>query len=141
MNIAKLNPIGYEVQTDKGNKYKRSNIWKTAAIGQMALDMFALSCKGDWAFETPMFKASKKTVELFDKIFETKTPYSTRKSAIVAVWTLISALWIAAGILIDRINSENNRRKADGEKQINFLEQVQNNAVKIDNFVNNSSLL
>lgn len=36
MKIYKLNPAGYESQTPQGNKYKKSNIAKTALIGTMA---------------------------------------------------------------------------------------------------------
>lgn len=32
MNISKLNPIGYEAKTAKGNTYKKSNIAKTTAL-------------------------------------------------------------------------------------------------------------
>ena len=32
MNISKLNPIGYEAKTVKGNTYKKSNIAKTTAL-------------------------------------------------------------------------------------------------------------
>lgn len=39
MNISKLNPIGYESKTAKGNTYKKSNIGKTACLlGVAALD-------------------------------------------------------------------------------------------------------
>lgn len=37
MNISKLNPIGYETKTEKGNTYKKSNKAKTGFIAGVAL--------------------------------------------------------------------------------------------------------
>lgn len=36
MNIQKLNPIGYETKTEKGNTYKKSNIGATVGLVTMA---------------------------------------------------------------------------------------------------------
>ncbi|MBE7713461.1 MAG: hypothetical protein E7Z87_06940 [Cyanobacteria bacterium SIG26] len=39
MNVSKLNPIGYDAKTEKGNTYKRSNLATSAfVLGTAALD-------------------------------------------------------------------------------------------------------
>ena len=35
MNITKLNPVGYEAKTEQGNKYQKSNLYKT--VGAISL--------------------------------------------------------------------------------------------------------
>lgn len=47
MNVSKLNPIGYEAKTDKGNTYKKSNLATSGMLlGIAALDAAALANKG-----------------------------------------------------------------------------------------------
>lgn len=46
LNINHFNPIGYSVQTQDGQTYKKSNIGKSAAIiGTAALDIFLSNSK------------------------------------------------------------------------------------------------
>ena len=35
-NFSTFHPIGYEATTPNGNKYKKSNIWKTVAVAEIA---------------------------------------------------------------------------------------------------------
>jgi len=37
MNISRINPIGYQAKTEKGNTYQKSNIGKTALIATAGL--------------------------------------------------------------------------------------------------------
>lgn len=37
MNISKINPLGYEDKTEKGNTYKKSNIGKYASVAAYAV--------------------------------------------------------------------------------------------------------
>lgn len=39
MNVTKLNPVGYDAKTEKGNPYKKSNTWAYAlAVPTIALE-------------------------------------------------------------------------------------------------------
>ncbi|MBR1460497.1 hypothetical protein IJ596_02540, partial [bacterium] len=105
MNIAKLNPIGYEVQTDKGNKYKRSNIWKSVAAATIALDVFSMSASKK--IKNPIAKGimdnlgSKSFLETIEDLFKIKTPTKYYKPILAAVFVLSSVVEYWAGIIMD----------------------------------------
>ena len=136
MNIAKLNPIGYEVQTDKGNKYKRSNIWKSVAAATIALDVFSMSASKK--IKNPIAKGimdnlgSKSFLETIEDLFKIKTPTKYYKPILAAVFVLSSVVEYWAGIIMDNITSNKRRMKADGvadptsaeTKWLNFKEMA-----------------
>lgn len=108
MQIQKLNPIGYQAKTEKGNTYKKSNMWTSAAI--------ALSAIGD----VPCIISPKKASSLsIVGMIGDKIPEKYRSAAIVAEAILSLGIGIICGRALDKGLSKNRAAKADAAAEAN----------------------
>lgn len=105
MSISKLNPVGYEAKTVKGNTYKKSNLGKTASLASwVAVDgTFNL-------FKHKLPKTLQPSNSL--DILGIKNPM-TRK--IIGVTTLLidGVIFYAIGSVIDKNINKKRAAKAD----------------------------
>ncbi len=119
MNIAKLNPVGYEVQTEKGNKYKHSNAWKSVAVAAIALDAASIAMAPK--IKNLVYKeilgslGSKFVLETIEGIFKFKTPNKFYKPVLAATFVLGSAFQWFTSVIMDNLTNNTRRMKADGE--------------------------
>ena len=119
MKVSMLNPLGYEAQTEKGNKYKKSNGWKTLAVTTAIIDGAAAVVvpklsknslvKSVFAMTGPQYDLS-----CLENWFRFKTPKKFVKPVVAAIWALNTAICISGGILLDNILSKKRAQKADG---------------------------
>lgn len=102
MQIQKLNPIGYQAKTEKGNTYKKSNMWTSAAV--------VLSAIGD----VPCIISPKKAASLsLVGMMGDKIPERYRAAAIAAEAVLSIAIGIICGRFLDKNLSARRAAKAD----------------------------
>jgi len=109
MNISKLNPIGYEAKTAKGNSYKKSNLGKSAALATgIGLTAFTNISTN------PIIKAFSKKSILKDLSKELGIKTSTIKPAFVAGAVIIDLLcYYLFGSWIDKYVNSKREIKAD----------------------------
>ncbi len=118
MNVAKLNPVGYQTTTEKGNPYKKSNIGATAGLATMAL-----------ANAVPLISKSSKA-KLFGELFTlTEGLPSLFKVAPKFVKPLKAvglALDLAFGVVMGRYidKSINKKRAAKADAQAEVLQAM-----------------
>lgn len=112
MNISKLNPIGYEAKTDKGNTYKKSNIATTVLVlGSVALDTAVYTGKaGKFA---KMFTLANIFDDIIKPVHKNISPkLKTPINALGVAIDMLFALWI--GQAIDKSINKKRMEKADG---------------------------
>lgn len=108
MQIQKLNPIGYQAKTEKGNTYKKSNMWTSAAV--------VLSAIGD----VPSIISPKKASSLsIVGMMGDKIPGKYRSAAIIAEGILGIGIGILCGRALDKRLSANRAAKADAAAEAN----------------------
>ncbi len=116
MNISKLNPIGYEATTEKGNKYKKSNTWTYVAIGS-TLSTYTIPqfIKNPTyrAMTEEMLSHPKSLLDLFEKISAKSIPQKYEKSTLIGIGALIAILNIIGGRVLDNITNKKRVKKAD----------------------------
>lgn len=110
MNVAKLNPIGYEAKTEKGNTYKKSNLYKT--LGALSLGTTSVLA---YTSKNQIVK-SLTTASILDTIESlAKTKVSPKLKPFVlglcAVVDIAGGAWL--GSILDNYLSKNRAQKAD----------------------------
>ena len=114
MNIAKLNPIGYQAKTEKGNTYKKSNLWATTGLlAAAATDVAVLSNKGGKILNLFSCANLFEVVKGFVKGISPKL--KTPINAIGIGIDLAFGLWL--GKLLDKSVNKNRMAKADATAQ------------------------
>ena len=107
MNISKLNPIGYEAKTSKGNTYKKSNIGKSSFLA-----LGVASTLGTHMSKNPLVNSLSETSLV--KSLGIKNP----KLATAATVGLITVGLVAdfiIGSLIDKGINKKRAAKADAQ--------------------------
>ncbi|MBR1424018.1 hypothetical protein IJ579_00470 [bacterium] len=116
MNIAKFNPIGYESKTDKGNTYKKSNLFKSLAIVEAGTAMTAPKLiKNERALQIiQMFLPNPKLiVEQLELMFGEKLPTKYKSVLIPAMWIFDIGGTILGGLFVDSRINKKRAKKAD----------------------------
>ena len=106
MNIAKLNPVGYQSKTNNGNVYQKSNIAKTSAlITGIGLSVLTHTSK------KPILKAFS-TKSLLQDIFK---ELNIKKTKINPVFLASAILLDIAGFFIigSYIDKQINKKRAE----------------------------
>lgn len=114
MNITKLNPVGYEAKTEQGNKYQKSNLYKT--IGALSLGTTSVLA---YKSKNQIIK-SLTTTAIIDTIEEsTKTKISPKLKPFVfglcTVVDIAGGAWL--GSLLDNYINKNRAAAADKNAQ------------------------
>ena len=105
MNISKLNPIGYEAKTAKGNTYKKSNLWKTTALASCAVVDTALTLSKNKY--TKPFKASNVAENL-----GIKNPKLVTLIGLASIILDVIVFYTLGSFLDDKVNQQR-AQKAD----------------------------
>lgn len=112
MNVAKLNPLGYESKTENGNTYKKSNIGKYIGAGVMATTSILAYTSKNQVVKSLTTATILDTIEQLAKIKISKK----MKPVVLGICTIVDTLgglWI--GHMIDK--SINKRRIAQADKK------------------------
>jgi hypothetical protein len=112
MNISKLNPIGYEATTPKGNKYKKSKFWTTMGIGELAFVLAAEKSKNPYIKVFSLKSQVESICDTFSMIG--KTIPQKAKTPMMAGF---AALIVASGYLSDVMLNKFRAKKADKEAE------------------------
>lgn len=110
MNITKLNPIGYETKTEKGNTYRKSNLGKSIGTVAMASASIAAIKSNNLLVKSLSSVALIDTIEQLAKI---KIPAKARPFALGACVVLdaLGGLWM--GNAVDKYINKRSAKKAD----------------------------
>lgn len=121
MNISKLNPVGYETKTEKGNTYEKSNIAKTACIALPVIgdifvpknSAFLIGVKKGFKYGAKNFQYTEK--ELNEAVSNMKLPGKLKSAVITAGLIIDTVIGLALGSFID--NKINKKRAEKADKQ------------------------
>lgn len=110
MNISKLNPIGYETKTEKGNTYRKSNLGKSIGTIAMTTGSIAAIKSNNLIVKSLSSSALIDTLEQLAKI---KLPAKARPFALGACVVLdaLGGLWL--GHQVDKYINKKSAKKAD----------------------------
>lgn len=107
MNITKINPIGYEVKTEKGNTYKKSNMAKSGMLaGAVALNV------SSYIFKDNKFASMFSCRTLFEEIVTSfnKTVPAKLKTPLAILGVVVD--FVGCYLIGKSIDNSINRKRA-----------------------------
>ena len=115
-NFSTFHPIGYEATTPNGNKYKKSNLWKTIAVAEIAAT-YAIPA----LIKNPLYKYSAESLFVTPnyilkeiEIFRKKAVSQKYKLPLLFAFGILNAgITLAGGWLMDKITNKSRIQKAD----------------------------
>ena len=111
MQIQKLNPIGYNSKTEKGNVYKKSNMWTSTALAvELLSDIPCLI--------NPNKKSQFSIVDQLDTL-GVKIPQKYKKLVTTAGLIIGVGLAFVCGRYLDKLVNKNRISKADANAEVN----------------------